>query len=266
MSVAERQVPPPGELALDHVAHYVADLDAAARVMEALGLVVTPRSAHRIRGRLSGTANRCVMLERGYIEIVAPQPKHGLRLACFGTPDAAAEHRRLRDHGFEPPPMIDLSRKIFGNKTVRFNVSITQKMPEGRVQYVEHLTPQLLWQKRYVNALRLEGLFVVAKNPAKAAARWARFAGLIPERTENGIRLETARGWVLVARRFPWKTPAAQAHAGSAVSALAGYQLGCSHPQALAARCRKAGIEVNKFGSRYVGILPAALGGALVFG
>lgn len=260
MSVADRQVPPPGELALDHIAHYVTDLDAAARVMEALGLVVTPRSAHRIRGRLSGTANRCVMLERGYIEIMAPQPRRGLRLACFGTPDAAAEHRRLEEHGFEPPDLVALSRKILPRGKVAFKVvhANPAKMPEGRVQYCQHLTPKQMWQKRYVNDLRLEGLFVVARDPVKAAARWARFAGLIPQRTENGIRLDLARGWVLIARRFPWKTPAAPA--------LAGYQLRCRYPQALAARCRKAGIEVNKFGSRYVAMLPAALGGTLLFG
>jgi hypothetical protein len=260
MSVADRQVPPPGELALDHIAHYVTDLDAAARVLEAIGIVVTPASAHRIRGKLSGTSNRCAMLAQGYIEIVAPQPKRGLRLACFGTPDAAAEHRRLQDHGFEPRELVELSRKISPNRAVSFKVAIAnpKTMPEGRIQYCQHLTPKQMWQKRYVNDLRLEGLFVVARDPVKAAARWARFAGLLPQRTESGIRLDLARGWVLVARRFPWKTPAAPA--------LAGYQLGCRYPQALAARCRKAGIEVNKFGFRYVAMLPAALGGALLFG
>jgi len=260
MSVAERQVPPPGELALDHIAHYVADLDAAARVMEALGLVVTPRSAHRIRGKLSGTANRCVMLERGYIEIVAPQARRGLRLACFGTPDAAAEHRRLEDHGFEPPDLVALSRKILPRGKVAFKVAYANPatMPEGRVQYCQHLTPAMMWQTRLVNGLRLEGLFVVARDPVKAAARWARFAGLIPRRTASGIRLDTARGWVLIARRFPWKTPAAPA--------LAGYQLGSRHPQALAARCRKAGIDVKKLGSKYVAVLPPALGGTWLFG
>lgn len=260
MSVAERQVPPPGDLALDHVAHYVADLDAAARVLEAIGIVVTPASAHRVRGRLSGTSNRCAMLAQGYIEIVAPRPQRGLRLACFGTPDAAAEHRRLLDHGFEPPALIDLSRKIRPRAVVRFKVALSdpKAMPEGRIQYVQHLTPRLMWQKRYVNNLRLEGLFVAARDPVRAAARWARFAGLIPQRTENGIRLDTARGWVLVAQRFPWRTPAAPA--------LAGYQLGCPHPQALADRCRQAGIVVKKLGSRYLAVLPAALGGAWLFG
>jgi hypothetical protein len=260
MNIAQSQVPAPGDLVLDHVAHWVADLDAAAQVMEALGLKVTPLSAQRVGGRLAGTANRCVMLERGYIEILAGRPERGLRLACFGTPDAQAEHRRLEDHGFAPQPMVALSRKVKHNRSVKFKVVRPDpaSMPEGRIQYVQHLTPQHLWRPADVNPLRLEGLYVKARSPEKVAARWARFAGLIPQRTAAGIRLDTSRGWVLIARRFPWKSPAAPA--------LAGYRLGCRQPRALAARLRKAGIEVNKFGAGHAAILPAALGGTWLFG
>ena len=42
MTAAERQRPPPGELCLDHLGHFVPDLDAAAAVWEKLGFVVTP--------------------------------------------------------------------------------------------------------------------------------------------------------------------------------------------------------------------------------
>ena len=49
MNVAERQKPPPGALFLDHVTHFVADLDAAARVFEALGFKVTATSAQEAR-------------------------------------------------------------------------------------------------------------------------------------------------------------------------------------------------------------------------
>lgn len=260
MNVAERQKPPPGDLVLDHVSHFVADLDAAARLLQKLGLVVTPLSAQMVDGRPAGTSNRCVMFEQGYVELLAPRPDRGLRLACFGTPDAAAEHRRLEDHGFEPMPLIALSRKISSKKLARFKVVRPgpKSMPEGRIQYVQHLTPQHLWQRRYVNEFRLEGIFVAARDPVAAAARWARFTGLIPQRTEEGIRLETARGSVLFAKRYPWRTPASPA--------LAGYQLACRHPQEFAARCSAAGIRVKQVGFRYVATLPAVLGGAWMFG
>src|ERR1043166_5836694 len=101
-SVAENQKPAPGELYLDHIAHFVPDLGAAARVAELLGFKVTPESAHRAQGAPAGTSNRTIMLEEGYIEILAPtlETPHaqrvrermaryeGVHLACFGTPRA----------------------------------------------------------------------------------------------------------------------------------------------------------------------------------
>ncbi|MGH9579214.1 MAG: VOC family protein, partial [Terriglobales bacterium] len=119
MSVAAQQLPPAGSLILDHVAHYVPGLGAATRALEALGFAVTPESAHQTQDGPAGTSNVCVMLEHGYLEILAPtadtpsaqrvrasmQRYAGVHLCCFGTPDAEGEHRRLADHGFGPPPI-----------------------------------------------------------------------------------------------------------------------------------------------------------------
>ena len=258
MNIAERQKPPPGELFLDHLAHFVPDLDAAAAVFEALGFAVTPRSVHLTPQGRAGTSNRCVMLEEGYIELLAPTPDRGLRLACLGTPDAAGEHRRLADHGFEPPPLLNLSRKVKGGKA-RFKVVRTNdRMPEGRIQYVQQLTPGLIWKKPFINKFRLASLMVVADDPVAAAARWARFSGLLPQRTKEGIRLQTARGAILINSRFPWETPPAPA--------LAGYGLACGKPKAFAARCSKAGMQVQRIGSRHAVVLPPVLGGAWLIG
>ncbi|MGH8725494.1 MAG: VOC family protein, partial [Burkholderiales bacterium] len=136
MNAAERQRPPAGELYLDHLAHFVPDLGAAAAVWEALGFAVTGVSVHNVSGKPAGTSNRCVMLEEGYVELLAPtldtpnaQRVHehmkrfvGVHLACFGTPDAAAEHRRLADHGFEPEPPVSLERNVEDGGLARFNV------------------------------------------------------------------------------------------------------------------------------------------------
>jgi glyoxalase-like protein len=258
MNIAKRQKPAPGDLFLDHLAHSVPDLDAAAAVFEGLGFAVTPRSVHLTPQGPAGTSNRCVMLEEGYIELLAGTPERGLRLACFGTPDAAAEHVRLAAHGFEPPAVLDLSRKIKSG-TVRFKVVRTGgKMPEGRVQYVQHLTPGRVWQKPFINKFKLTSLVVVADDAVAAAARWARFSGLLPRRTKEGIRLQTARGAVLIDSAFPWETPPAPA--------LAGYGLACRNPKAFAARCSKAGMRVQRNGSRYVVVLPPVLGGAWLIG
>src|SRR5437762_5462213 len=72
MDVADRQKPEPGELFVDHVSHFVADLDAAGRAMEALGMKVTPVSVQTTAEGPVGASNRCVMLEEGYIELLSP--------------------------------------------------------------------------------------------------------------------------------------------------------------------------------------------------
>ena len=258
MTVADRQKPPPGDLYLDHVSHFVPDLDAAAAVLEGLGLRVTPASIQMVKGKPAGTSNRCAMLEEGYIELLAPRPDRGLRLACFGTPDAEAEYRRLADHGFEPPPIVDLSRKVDYGAEVRFKVVRTNdKMPEGRIQFVQQLTPAVIWREPFLNPFRLISIFVIAEDPVAAAARWARFAALLPRRTDEGIRLDTARGAVIIGERFPWRTPPAPA--------LAGYGLACGHPDVFAARCSASGLVVRK-DTHYSVELPQALGGAWVFG
>lgn len=273
---ASRQRPRAGDICLDHLGHFVPDLNAAAAVWEKLGFAVTPVSNHNVSGKPAGTANRCVMLEEGYLELLAPtlDTPHaqrvrghmkrfvGVHLACFGTPDAAAEHRRLADHGFDPEPLVNLERKVEGGGLARFNVVYVApgKMPEGRVQYCEHLTPEHVWQKQYVNeGVRLSAVYVAAEDPAQTAARWARFSGLLPRagRGRDGgdlVELECARGRVVIGTsrslsRILGSVPPAPA--------LAGYALACSDPDAFAARCSSTGLKVE---GRVVS-LPAALGG-----
>ena len=252
MSVADRQRPRPGELVVDHVAHFVADLDEVAAILQQLARKLTPLSVHQADGKPSGTSNRCLMFEEGYVEILAGAAGHGLRLACFGTPDAEAEHRRLAAHDLEPPFMTNLSRRV-GRAFARFKVVRSDRMPEGRIQYCEHLTPQHVWKAGFINRMKLTDLYVVADDPAAAAARWGRFAGLLPRPSRVGVRLQTARGAVIIGRSFPWATPPAPA--------LAGYGLSCRDPRAFLRRCSRAGLEVR----RNAVLLPAALGGAWVF-
>src|SRR3981189_3979330 len=113
MDAAELQKPPPRDLFLEPVCAFFADLEAAGGLLEQLGFTVTPLSIQDVAGMRVG-ANRCVMLEQGYIEILTPtlQPDPGLRLACFGTPDAEGEHRRLSDPRLEPQPPNDLQTQL----------------------------------------------------------------------------------------------------------------------------------------------------------
>jgi len=271
MKVADRQRPPAGELYLDHLAHFVPDLALAAALWEKLGFRVTPLSVHQVGGKPAGTSNRCVMLEEGYIELLAPTHDTvnaqrvrermkrfvGVHLCSFGTPDAQAEQQRLAAHGFEPEPVVQLERKIETGESVRFRVVYVppDKMAEGRVQYCEHLTPAQVWREGFVNRFALRAVYVVADEPEETAARWGRYGGLLPRPEDGFVRLDTARGRVVIGTqrslsRLLGEVPPAPA--------LAGYGLSCKDPDAFAARCRGAGFNVE---GRVVR-LPAALGGA----
>jgi len=284
MRTPERQRPPAGSLYLDHVSHFVPALGAAARALEALGFAVTEESAQATQEGPAGTANRCVMLEQGYLEFLAPtadtpnaqrlraatERRPGVHLACFGTPAAAEEHARLAAHGFEPQPLVALERAT-RQGLARFRVvrAAAAAMPEGRVQFVEHLTPETLWNERHLahanGVTKLACVFVVAEDPVAAAARWGRFAALLPAPAGPYAHLRTERGSVLIGSPRHWEALLGMEVPGP--PALAGYALECRDPDAFAARCATAGAATRRVRRRlYAAGLPAALGGAWIFG
>ena len=275
MNAADRQRPPPGQLFLDHVSHFVPDLEAAGALLERLGFAVTPVSAQVTQDGPAGTSNRCVMLREGYLEFLTPTAAtpnaqrmrksmrryRGVHLVCFGTPAAPAERARLQVHGFAPPPLVHLERKVEGGMTVRFSVvrAAPGKMPEGRVQYVQHLVPEAIWRPAHLRhrngVLGLAAAYVVAADPARTAARWARFMGGLPRLEGKLVSLETDRGKVLIGTRAQIK---ALLGAAPASPGIAGYALACKDPRAFAQRCRQAGLKVNR---NLAVVLPPALGG-----
>jgi len=286
-SAADRQRPRAGDLCLDHVSHFVPDLDAAAGVLAALGFAVTPVSVQRTQEGPAGSSNRCVMLGAGYIEVLTPTHDTptarrmraaighhvGVHLLCFGTPSAESEHARLAAHGFAPLPLVRLSRpvRVAGRRRLaRFSVVRLppEKMPEGRIQFVEQRTPENLWLAEHLRhpngVLGLAAAFVVADDPVAVAARFARFAGIIPRPSGPFVRLPTARGDVLVGTRRAWHRLLG-AEPPPAPS-IAGYALAFRDPAKFAARCRRAGITVKRRGALYAVHLPPVLGGTCLFG
>src|SRR5262249_58629782 len=149
--------------------------------------------------------------------------------------------------GFEPQPLVDLAREVAGG-TARFKVVRLppEKMPEGRIQYVEQLTPEQLWRPADVNALRLDEVYVVADQPVETAARWARFSALVPRAERDGVRLETARGRIFIGTRAAVAKLLGEA---PPAPAIAGYALGGGQPKTLVARCKEAGAAVQKCGA-----------------
>jgi len=230
------------ELSLDHVGIAVADLDAGEAQFQRLGFQLTPRGYHTLpppapgaeRPR-TGTGNHCAMLRRGYLEIIGiTDPAYqgrlradlaryeGLHLAAFGTEDAPATARALRQAGLEAAEPRILERPIEEQgraHLARFEiVDFPEKLlPEGHFFAIHHATPDLLWRPgltTHPNGVTgLEMLTVAVADHADFARRLGRCLGTEPEAGDGLIfRLTTGSvrvvdgGWI--ARRLPGKTPA----------------------------------------------------------
>jgi len=207
------QLPGPGAVFLDHVAHFVPAMEPAADALERCGFRLTPFTVQTNRegGATvpSGTGNRCAMLRNGYVEILtaasdsplAQQLRErladhvGLHLAAFGTADAAAEHERLADSGFATLPLVDMRRPVTlagVTEDARFTICRIAhgSMPEGRTQFLTHHTEHLVWRPDYLDhpngAEALDALWLAAADPAEPAERFARFTGR-PARHEGAV-------------------------------------------------------------------------------
>jgi catechol 2,3-dioxygenase-like lactoylglutathione lyase family enzyme len=196
---------------LDHVGIAAYDLDALAAIYERLGFRLTPLARHA--GRLSpdgpvvpfGTGNRCAMLSGGgYLELIAridPQAPansldrflqryQGIHIAAFGIDDEAAELARLRAAGFDIPGVAHLERPADQGDPAKGIAKFARlplpadASPEGRMQLIRHLTPELLWRPEWTahanRAVRLDRLVIAVEDVAAAAARFARLLGVAP--------------------------------------------------------------------------------------
>src|SRR5437868_146086 len=225
------QLPPPGAVFLDHVAHFVPEMDPAAAALERCGFRLTPFTAqtNRVDGRpvLAGTGNRCSMLRQGYIEIltVVPTPSGdtelarqlreriadhvGLHLAAFSSADAGEEHRRLTAAGFATLPLVDMRRPVAtetGSEDARFTIARIAhgSMPEGRVQFLTHHTEPLVWRDGFLDhpngARALTGLWIAAEQPAEPTARFGRFTGRPASHAGEVTTIALERGTIHIAQ------------------------------------------------------------------
>jgi hypothetical protein len=291
--IPSSQVPAAGALVLDHVGHFVPHVDAASAALEKLGFTLTPFSEQSQRaepgGPLApaGAGNRCAMLQRGYLEFLAPTGDTtiagqlrasikryvGVHLIAFGTAAAEADHERLQKGGFSPLEPVALQREIgtaAGHETARFTVVRVPPgtMPEGRIQFCRQHTPELLWQERWTQhanrATALSGVILRVADAREAAQRYARYTGLLAQLSGSVWRITTARGYLVFVdrdtlhRRLGVVPPA--------LPWIAGCVLKSADIQASGEFLRRAGVPVHVLGSRrLLVVLPPEVGGIAIF-
>ena len=219
------QTPGPGQIFLDHVGWFVPDMDVASVAFNSLGFPLTPFTVHMNEqpdgsSVPSGTANRCAMIRRGYLEVLTRVPEveskiteqmdaglaryAGLHLIAFTVGDTEAATQQLRDAGFAPEPPIALRRPMpldaGGEGTAAFSVIRlpSDAMAEGRVQVLSQDTPDVVWQLSVTadeNGLdMLSGLLICADDPEEAAVRYGRFTGKPRQALGRGYRIDLDRG------------------------------------------------------------------------
>jgi hypothetical protein len=292
-AVARAQIPEHGELNLDHVAHFVPDPEAARKALERLGFTVTPFSEQQHRteagGPLvpAGTGNRCVMFRRGYVEFLSPVADTplaaqlnaaiaryvGVHLVAFGSRNPDGDHARLAAQQFNPLHPVALQRQIGtpeGEDTARFTVVRVPPgtMPEGRIQFCCHHTPQLVWQNRWLThrnrAVGLRSVILCVEDPDATVERYRRFTGLPAEREPRGWRLTTARGSVWI--WAPEATEQALNVRPPALPWIAGYVLLSADLKETRRVLHDAKLAAQSFDERALAVsAPPELGGVVIF-
>ena len=201
---ADRQLPIGDEIFLDHIAHFVADPEAARWALTRAGFAPTPLSIQVNPDpaggapKPTGTGNATAMFRRGYIEVLfktadtalgrefdsALARYPGLHLAAFAAADAKAAHGRLAGTGFRMQPLVEMQRPIETEQSpgsAAFTIARVEpgQMAEGRIQIVTHRTEDAVWQTRWLDhpngALRLAMLTIAVADVKEAAARFSRF-------------------------------------------------------------------------------------------
>jgi catechol 2,3-dioxygenase-like lactoylglutathione lyase family enzyme len=194
---------------LDHIGIAVPDLAAAAETYRRLGFQLTPLQQQA--GPLEpggpvvrwGSANHCAMLEQGYLELIGVVDPalygnqlgrflaryRGIHIMALGIADAEAAVERLRQAGLVVAGVRPMQRPVAtpeGTSEVRFKRVPLADAPEGRIQLIEHLTPELMWQPHLLahpnRVVALTETVLCVADIAETAERFRRLAGIAPLR------------------------------------------------------------------------------------
>jgi len=193
-------------VALDHVGLCARDPAPLWAAWERMGFALSPVAQQS--GKRSpdgptepfGSGNRCAFLRHGYVELLGILDDSlfangldrflaryaGAHIVALGMDDAEGNLGRLRRGGLEIPGIAWLERPVeAGGPIARFARLPFPDAPEGRIQLVQHLTPELVWDDRWMGhtngAIALESTILTAANPAETIARLSRLAGLPAE-------------------------------------------------------------------------------------
>lgn len=221
---------------INHVGMAVRDLDSTVATFERMGFQLTPYSPHSAAWkpgepvRPLGSGNRCIMFAATYLEILGnedrrePSPRisafvarhQGAHIVCFNTDDPGRVDRRLRSSGIETSGVIPLQREIdtpAGTRTAKFEriQFAPANSPEGYIQAARHLTPEYIYQRRYImhpnGCEQLSETTIVVDDLDRSAEMYGRYLDTTATRANDTARFTFALGTQLTL--VHWKAAAA---------------------------------------------------------
>jgi len=219
---------------IDHIVLANANLDALAARFEALGFTLTPRAQHNDS---MGTSNRLAQFTgRNFIELlevdrpgtllphdfaVTPpffsfgahckaflESGDGMAALVLTGNDAREEVETFRRAGLETYAPFDFERQAplpDGSKvTVGFSLAFATSPAMPRIAFFtcHQKAPQYFWkpefQKHANGAQRIAAVYIVAEDPAAHRAFLEGLTGATATETSGGLRLQCAKGELLV--------------------------------------------------------------------
>lgn len=195
---------------VNHVGMAVRDIDQTSHRYEQMGFKLTPFSAHSGAWKPGaavtklGSGNRCVMFANNYLEILANEDpdKPSERLAgflhhhqgghiiCFGSEDLPSVEKRLIANQLKTSGVLPLQRDVdtpTGTHTAKFERMqfAPDESPEGYIQAAKHLTPEYIYQPRYIDhpngCNELSDTILVVDDMVRFKQRYQVYTGVTPK-------------------------------------------------------------------------------------
>ena len=280
---------------LDHIAHAVRDLDAAADFYVRAGFTTGGRNRHSW-----GTHNRIVQLKNCYIEIleVAEPEKivpHGSRFFSFGafnqdflarreglsmlllnSSNAAADARSFEASGIGAFDVFDFARegKRPDGSPVKLAFSLAfaaeANSPDVRFAVCQHHFPENFWNpafQTHVNgAQRVTGVVMVANHPASHQDFLKAYTGLSEVASSGaGLAARTDNGDIEIIQPSAARDLFGISAAGGEGITLNAMRFAVADLAKTEALHRQNGIAVQRHGERLIVPPEDAFGATLIF-
>ena len=280
---------------INHVGMAVRDLAATVERYERMGFQLTPYSPHSAAWkpgdpvRPLDSGNRCVMFENTYLEILASEDskkpaarimnflKHhqGAHIICFDCGDCELVDKRVRAQRIETSGVIPLQRDIDtpdGVRTAKFERTqfAPKDSPEGYIQASRHLTPEYIYQPRYIGhangCFQLCEAIMVTNDLSAFAKRYQAYIGVAPSYENDAVRYRLPLGTTLTLVDIRNAAAMLPGTLLPPIPAIAAVAFRTKAPAGLKDRMQGNGFTVAEAGDRLLIPAEEASGVAVIFG